>query len=639
MTRDSANLEPTAGPSATRIRKISGCRPGILDPTQLVRLLRHPESSLSFASFDPQTALMQDVPDFRKLSLKEELYRPKRVVVETPLNGESSWRFVPSARRDEDVLNEGQWPRVVEICGELVECSQEQWDIYKLDPHYDCYVKSYPSLTTISRLGAKDSLLSSIGPKRRANSSSLDEAGPSPKFRRTNHREFGGAYVEDDRGEESEVEEMIIDDEPNNSRPRSTGPGDRARRFREEIERNRKDRREKVARRAEKLAREEDEMKIDLSANLPDFPQDDLLGYKGKRKVNMLFDSLRENSDPDPTSPTQEDNQRNTLNYAHTKYSKRTRTVSPTSAKRELEAKRVEREKRRRERRDNDLNAWRKERDARFLKELYVEINTNDDGCQHSPGMQDMRSPSVTSEVDRGTSQVNSEQDAREAAIVESRRKLAELEADRPLWEFEAKKRLAREREDAEFLKTEAEARRHFILRTEAERKEKLESAKREAAKREEALRREKEEAAQRERERRQRQQRWNYGPWTEKRALERYRALSESFDGTKFSATEPLTSECVPWPVLQSPSTFSVEDVSWATVEKFFEVVRGHMRSQDFKNFVEKSHRRFHPDRWRSRSLLKSVVDETERGCMEVAANTVAQALTPLWRELTGRG
>lgn len=112
-----AIFEPTAGPSTTRIRKISGPTPGMLDPTQLGRLLRFPHSKLSFASFDPQTALVQDVPDLRKLSLKEELYRPKRVVVETAPNGESSWRFVPSARRDENVVDEGQWPRVVEICG------------------------------------------------------------------------------------------------------------------------------------------------------------------------------------------------------------------------------------------------------------------------------------------------------------------------------------------------------------------------------------------------------------------------------------------------------------------------------------------------------------------------------------------
>lgn len=45
----------------------------------------------------------------------------------------------------------------------------------------------------------------------------------------------------------------------------------------------------------------------------------------------------------------------------------------------------------------------------------------------------------------------------------------------------------------------------------------------------------------------------------------------------------------------------------------------------------------RFHPDRWRARGLLKSMEDHDERGFIEVAANTVAQALTPLWREVKG--
>jgi hypothetical protein len=231
-----------------------------------------------------------------------------------------------------------------------------------------------------------------------------------------------------------------------------------------------------------------------------------------------------------------------------------------------------------------------------------------------------MRSPSVEEKVSGDTPEAISKEDvARKAAIAESRRKLAELEADRPLWESEAKKRMAREKMEEENRKAKAEAQRRAATRAEAERREQARRVEREAEKHEDALRNEREEMAQRERDRRQRQQRWTYGPWTEKRALERYRALSETFDTTKFSASEPLTAESVPWPVLQSPATFSVEDVNWATVEKFFEVVKGHMRPQDYKNFVEKSHRRFHPDRWRSRSLLKGVIDETERGCMEV--------------------
>lgn len=118
-------------------------------------------------------------------------------------------------------------------------------------------------------------------------------------------------------------------------------------------------------------------------------------------------------------------------------------------------------------------------------------------------------------------------------------------------------------------------------------------------------------------------------------RALERYRALSDTFDVAKFDPENPLAFDGVPWPVLHSPVRLTVEDIDWSAVEAFFEAVRPSMRPQDYRQFVEKSQRRFHPDRWRSRGLLKSVANEEERESMEVAANTVAQAITPLWRAL----
>jgi hypothetical protein len=271
---------------------------------------------------------------------------------------------------------------------------------------------------------------------------------------------------------------------------------------------------------------------------------------------------------------------------------------------------------------------------VRFLNELYAEIpdlETNGEppkvvlgapqlyfgtGVQ-SQGTEEMLSPSSDEEEEiNSRARVTDEDVARQAAIVESRRKLAELEADRPLWQEQAKKRMEREKAEEAALREKAEARRRATaLQAEVDRQEKL----RREQEAKEKQRREGEEMARRERDRQQRQQRWSYGRWTTQRALERYRVLCESFDATKFSVCEPLTIDTVPWPVLQSPVAFSVEDVNWAVVEKFFREVKGLMRPQDYKTFVEKSHRRFHPDRWRSRSLLKSVVDETEKGCLEV--------------------
>lgn len=107
---------PFAGPSSPR--KLTGSTPGILDSTQRDRLLTFSKSTLSFASFNPRTATSSQLtPDARKLSLNEDLYNPKRVVIETSPTGESFWRFVPKARIDEGVVDEGDWPRVIDICG------------------------------------------------------------------------------------------------------------------------------------------------------------------------------------------------------------------------------------------------------------------------------------------------------------------------------------------------------------------------------------------------------------------------------------------------------------------------------------------------------------------------------------------
>ena len=176
---------------------------------------------------------------------------------------------------------------------------------------------------------------------------------------------------------------------------------------------------------------------------------------------------------------------------------------------------------------------------------------------------------------------------------------------------------MAQEKEEVEGIRVRAGPSR-AKAKEEAERKARVIQEAAEKKRKEEGLR--KEEASRRERERRQRQQqRWALEPWTTQRALERYKILSEEFDSTKFCADLPLTMEAVPWPVLTPPARFSVTDVDWEAVEKFFSGVREVMRAQDYKTLVEKSQRRFHPDRWRSRSLLKTVLDEMERDNMDV--------------------
>ncbi|KAJ7901838.1 hypothetical protein B0H14DRAFT_3080101 [Mycena olivaceomarginata] len=533
---------------------ISGTTPGVLDSTQPLRLLRRPSSTLSFATFDPRVASADHGWDLRSLSLNEELYRPKRVVIETTCSGESSWRFVPKARCEDGVLNEGSWPRVIDLCGQLVECDQDQWDIYKLDPAYDCLVRAPPELSAITAAAPKPTAEGKqpLGKHRMSSAEPCPEMPPS-KTSKTFH-------LDSDDSEEDEVADMVVDD-----------------------------------------------------GAMP-------------RMLASLFDSLplRAQDDPEYRSP-EEEASRNTVNYLPTKTSKRTRTLSPGAAKRDLETRRLEREKKKREKREREFNHRKQQRFEHFLNGIYSEVSSNNHAGPNSGGEED------------NPAEVDAEAE-REAFIAEARRKLAELEADRPLWEEEAKKRAQREKEEQEARRSRmAEQRRAAEApkveearraRVEKE-KEKERQQQQQARAREEARVRAGEERARRDRERRQRNERWTYGPWTTQRALERYRVLSDIFDATKFSADDPITFDVVPWPMLAVK--FSLEDIDWAAVEGFFNAVKPHMRSQDFASFVEKSHRRFHPDRWRSRGLLKSVADETERGCLEVG--TLAAFLDVLVR------
>jgi len=173
--------------------------------------------------------------------------------------------------------------------------------------------------------------------------------------------------------------------------------------------------------------------------------------------------------------------------------------------------------------------------------------------------------------------------------IEESRRKIAELERDKPMWEAARREREHKEREEE---REKQAAKRARERRAEGERKER-EYRERLAKEAEERQKREQEDRQRREKERKhtQNRARWARGPWTIQRALERYRFLCEQFDNAKFSSEDPLTFDDIPWPILRC--SFSVEDIEWSTVENFFASVKSHMRTQDYKVFVEKSHRR----------------------------------------------
>lgn len=253
-----------------------------------------------------------------------------------------------------------------------------------------------------------------------------------------------------------------------------------------------------------------------------------------------------------------------------------------------------------------------------------------------------------------------------ELRMSESRRKILELEADRHLWEESRKVREEKERREQEKADVARKAaalkesiQRMADMRAEEEKKRR---AAEEAKKAQERRRKEQEEKERKARETakseriaqelRQQQwraaatekekvrcrdrdvEKWGTGPWTHARALQRFRSLSEEFLKISFSESKPLTEGAIPWPVLDDPFDFQLEHLDWQRVEAFFKEAARMLggTSGEYKTLVEKSHRLFHPDRWRSRNLMVTVLDEDLRKSLEKSGNTVSQAITPLW-------
>jgi DNA repair exonuclease SbcCD ATPase subunit len=266
--------------------------------------------------------------------------------------------------------------------------------------------------------------------------------------------------------------------------------------------------------------------------------------------------------------------------------------------------------------------------------------------------------------------------------MAESRLKILQLESDRPLWEAAKKKREENERaerakEEERRRVAELEESRRKMREFQEQEKERKRAA--EEAKQKERLRREAEEKARREKEERERKQRekeeserkarelreklerekrwraatqaeearcqkrdaelWGAGAWTPLRALERFKLQMEEFDKIKFSETQPLTFHAVPWPVLTDPLDLDIEEIDWKAVEAFFARVKVQLAANvaEYKSLVEKVHRMFHPDKWRSRGLLATVMDGDLKMSLETTGNVVAQAMTPLWRKSKG--
>ena len=112
-------MSPKTFPNKAAVPRIlQGTTPGLLDPTQPARILRHPDSVLSFAVFDSLVATGRQPPP-NSPSAQSELPHPRRIVVETNPASRllSGWRFVEEAELGPGVQDEGTWPRLAIICG------------------------------------------------------------------------------------------------------------------------------------------------------------------------------------------------------------------------------------------------------------------------------------------------------------------------------------------------------------------------------------------------------------------------------------------------------------------------------------------------------------------------------------------
>ncbi|KAH8119230.1 hypothetical protein DFH11DRAFT_1686161 [Phellopilus nigrolimitatus] len=618
---------------------------------------RQPGSIITFASFDPATATndFTNAYAFRKLSLNEELCRPKRVVIETTPDGQCTWRFVPKARWEEGVENEGAWPRVVDVCGTLMTLTHDQWDKYKLDRNFDCLVRLSPDHPIIIKSTRQPSV--DLDPPRKPPHSPLHSKNVRFKRRlsdNTSSRRLSGSNSDgmkkkrraitsgfssssesessddDNEAEEDEVNGMIIDDV---GVPKKHLQSERLKKVRANIEEARRKRREWNAQKRTKpgLSRtleeeEEDEYRMSWTEIPSTFST--RAQSEGTPAFKRKGIALSDESNIDRSDSERGVSKRRFKTYEKNGTTKRTRTVSPGTAKRAIEARRNRRGDKRKEELDRRAKNRAQARIDTEMKKLYEEVAKS-----QPPPMQSTNRP-LSPDEEMG------EEAQRQTMLEESKRKIAELEKDRCLWEEQARRRAAQEAEE----KAHAEAACRARAASQAAAAEQEKQREKQTA--EEKAQNERDAAAAAVRTKRaeariaaRRDARvWLARGWTTPRALERYKQLCDAFDKLNFIKGDVVVFETIPWPVLLRPGSFGVEDVDWTAVETFFLQVRTYMPTKDYVTLVEKSHKRFHPDRWRSRRVLQCVEEEEEKECMEVAANTVAQALTPLWQDVTGR-
>lgn len=226
-------------------------------------------------------------------------------------------------------------------------------------------------------------------------------------------------------------------------------------------------------------------------------------------------------------------------------------------------------------------------------------------------------------------------EEEREARVEDSRRKMAELERDQPIWEA-AK---ARRKEKDLNARQNQEAMTQHDQVTKAHNDDEI-RPKEGAATGSSARDKEQTEKKEKEKEEERRRAIWalyqaeierkrfEARHWTRGTALHYYTKLSKEFDakskGKLFGANAPLSFHSVPWPMLVDPRSSSVSDITWETVEEFLSMAEKQMTEEQFNRLLVTSQRRFHDDRWRNWGLFESIPDSQLRIGMEKAVKMV---------------
>ncbi len=115
---------------------------------------------------------------------------------------------------------------------------------------------------------------------------------------------------------------------------------------------------------------------------------------------------------------------------------------------------------------------------------------------------------------------------------------------------------------------------------------------------------------------------------WTSDIAVDRALFMLEEFSTSTFSSSSPLTFSVLPWPILGDIQRSDLSDMTWSAVDDFFRHVKVFRAASVYKQMGEQMRKNFHPDRWRARNILRTVLDEELREQLEEAGNRVAQAV-----------